>query len=154
MRFTATGAAGTCGCATPRSLQGAEQARLQFSSDDYCPLDRVVAARVIPIPTPPPAIARDPERLAMWQQAAERAAHTDPRQTIAVSGCGDRATYWCWNFEGQVGPPGRGKARKVSIGAACNPRPGGYAPDAVAPPVPITRSTTEGPAPNTSASSR
>lgn len=102
----------------PRGAATADAARREFSSADFCPMDRVEAERLSPMPPPPPAIASDPERMAMWRARFET--HLDPkaRQTIAVAGCGDRATYACWDWVG-YGTGRRGKRRLVYIGTSC-----------------------------------
>ncbi len=73
------------------------------------------------MPEAPARIARDAERLSMWRAARERESLQDPRQTIAVSGCGERATYACWALTGRE-PVGRGM-RTVYIGASCSQSP-------------------------------
>lgn len=93
-----------------------EQARIDFSRDHYCPLDRVmgVAADTI-APPPSPAIAEDPARLAMWHAAAIKRA--GPRRLVAVRGCGEQELYACWTLGGYE--PARRGRRYVTIGAAC-----------------------------------
>jgi hypothetical protein len=115
----------TAGCTPVLRSTGAErQARRQFSEEAFCPEQRVVAERVIPIPAPPPPIANDPERLAMWRRAHEAHARADPRQTIAVSGCGEQETYYCWD----LGAPrarhkGKGPTVFAYVGTSCNEAP-------------------------------
>jgi hypothetical protein len=109
------------GCAGRRSPPPVDQARLQFSREAYCPLRRVVAERVVPMPEAPARIARDAERLAMWRAAHQRDGLDDPRQTIAVTGCGERSTYACWATTGRE-PAGRGM-RTVYLGASCSEVP-------------------------------
>jgi hypothetical protein len=106
------------GCAGRHGPPPVDQARLEFSREAYCPLRRVVAERVIAMPEAPPRIAADAERLAMWRAAHERAGLDDPRQTIAVAGCGERATYACWAMTARE-PAGRGM-RTVYVGASCS----------------------------------
>jgi hypothetical protein len=109
------------GCAGRPGPPPVDQARLQFSREAYCPLRRVEAGRLIDIPEAPVRIARDAERLAMWRAAHEREILQDPRQTIAVTGCGEQATYACWALTGRV-PAGRG-TRTVYVGASCSQSP-------------------------------
>lgn len=133
-------------CAAMREGPAAElQARRDFSRADFCPEHRVEARRVVPMPVPPPAIANDPERLAMWRATHERAAEQDPRQTIAVSGCGTRATYACWDFSGPE--EGSNVGRRLTIGSSCI-AVGFTAQEAT------SESITPGPQPKTTASSR
>ena len=105
------------GCAGRSSPPPLDQARLQFSREAYCPLRRVDARRLIDMPEAPARIASDAERLSMWRAAHERESLQDPRQTVAVTGCGEQATYACWALTGRV-PAGRGM-RTVYIGASC-----------------------------------
>jgi hypothetical protein len=150
-----------CGaCAEMSQGQGPrEQARGMFSRDAFCPEPRVSAERVIPMPVAPPAIANDPERFAMWERTHEKLADQDPRQTIAVSGCGEQTTYACWPVGGWV--EGRRHRQRVTIGYACI----GTGPEAASnvppgPPAPrepqdgTSRSTTEDEQPKTTASSK
>jgi hypothetical protein len=81
-----------------RALAGA--ARLAFSEEDFCPARRVSAQRVVAQPAPRPAIASDPERLAMWQRHYDHIAETTPKKLVMVEGCGDRAVYACWDLVG------------------------------------------------------
>jgi hypothetical protein len=137
---------GCVACATLREGPGgAAQARRDFSRETFCPEHRVEAARVIPMPVPPPAIAKDPERLEMWRSTFQRRGEQEPRQTIAVSGCGTRATYACWEFSGPA--EGSSAGRQLTIGSSCIAV--GFAPQE-----PTSESTTEGPQPKTTASSR
>ena len=107
--------AGCGGRATPPPV---DQARLQFSRETFCPLHRVTAGRRFEMPAAPARIASDAERLAMWRAAHERAGLEDSRQTVAVTGCGERATYVCWALLGRE-PVGRGM-RTVYFGASCS----------------------------------
>jgi hypothetical protein len=64
-------------------------ATLQWS----CPKDRVSTVET-PLPnTPPPDVAADPERLALWQKNRSDPG-TAPHKYV-VSGCGKRATADC-----------------------------------------------------------
>jgi hypothetical protein len=107
------------GCeAAPYGVASADQARRDFSSAAFCPMDRVDAERVSPMPPAPPAIASDPERMDMWREKFE--GHVDPRarQTIAVSGCGEKTRYTCWDWIGDE-PGRRGRRRRVYVGTSC-----------------------------------
>jgi len=108
------------GCvAAPYRAATAEQARRQFASDAFCPVEEVTAERVSTVPQPPAAIARDPSRLALWRRAFGTLADPTARQTIAVSGCGESETYACWDWLGYE--PGRhGGRRLVYVGTSCN----------------------------------
>ncbi len=137
---------GSAACIGPGGGPGmVEQARGQFSRSAFCPDSRVQSQHVLPIPVPPPAIASDPERLAMWRGTYEREAEQDARQLVAVTGCGERTTYACWAFSGWE--QSNRKRERVTIGWSCI---------ALGPPGQDVsmRSTTEGPQPNTTASSR
>jgi len=106
------------GCGPRPGPSTVDQARLEFSRSAFCPMPRVSAGRTIELPHPPAPIASDPERLAMWRATWEREAMEEPRQTIAVSGCGERAEYACWALVGQVRV---GRAlRTVYYGSSCN----------------------------------
>jgi len=94
------------------------QAAHSFSESEFCPLDRVEAWRLVPIPAAPPAIARDPDRREMWREAHLTRAKRDPRQTIAVTGCGRQTLFACWPLVGRE-PVYRG-TRLVYLGSACN----------------------------------
>lgn len=134
------------GCAhAPRGANATAEATSQFARQAFCPAERVSAERVVPIPTPPPEIAADPARLTMWREWYEDAVLSDPRQTIAVSGCGAHATFWCWELLA-VETKRRGGARAVYVGTTCNEVEGVSTIS--------SRSTTSGPQPKTTASSR
>jgi hypothetical protein len=93
-----------------------DQARIEFSRDHYCPLQRVTGRAADAIAPPPSAaIAQDPERLAMWRTAAVKRA--GPRRLVAVNGCGEQALYACWTLGGYQ--PSRRGMHYVTIGAAC-----------------------------------
>ncbi|MBL8923686.1 MAG: hypothetical protein JNJ54_32830 [Myxococcaceae bacterium] len=89
------------------SLSGCQSltdgAREQVSKAYSCPLERVVGVERsdlkamelrlagVPKPTPPPDIAADPARLAMWQQSQAESrtqAASYPGVVIEVKGCG------------------------------------------------------------------
>jgi hypothetical protein len=130
----------------PHGAATADQARRDFSSSAFCPMGRVAAERVEPIPPPPPAIARDGERMEMWRETFEARAQQSLKQTIAVSGCGESTTYICHDWVGyRTGR--RGRRYRVFLGAACLEM--GDAAQPVS-----TRSTMPEPAPKTTASSR
>jgi hypothetical protein len=121
---TATALLAGVGCAPVLREAGAEeQARRQFSEEAFCPERRVVAERAIPVPAAPLAIASDPERLAMWQRTYSRRARGDPRQTIVLSGCGEQATYACWDYVGYGGRSRHGRKIEIYIGSSCNEAP-------------------------------
>ena len=85
-----------------------------FSHDHYCPIERVHATPIVTVPAPPHAIARDPERLALWTHAKQGAQKDDD---VAVTGCGEIARYKCW-VEGGYVPVRRGR-RYVNVLTAC-----------------------------------
>jgi hypothetical protein len=103
-------------------------ARATFSRDAYCPLERTSAASVTQIPTPPPKIAADPARLAMWQAEAEAVASTEDKHVVAVRGCGEQAMYSCWDVGGLV--PGRRRNHWETIGVVCQAAPASTPPAA------------------------
>jgi hypothetical protein len=149
-----------CACAaSQRSRAATWQASRQFSHDAYCPIDRVSAERSVPVPVAPAAIARDPERAAMWREAHEHAVLEDARQVIAVDGCGEQTAYACWDM--WVWERAGRRRHKVVVGASCNEMTpmasgGGSGPHDGPRPVQgvSTRSTTFELQPNTTASSR
>jgi hypothetical protein len=108
-------------CANVPAMSPADTARQQFSESIFCPLHRVTVARVLPVPEPPETVANDPERLAMWRDVQEGRARSMPKQTFAVSGCGQRETFACWAVEAVDGS-GRWR-RRVYLGASCNEQP-------------------------------
>jgi hypothetical protein len=130
----------------PHGPATADQARRDFSSNAFCPMGRVMAERVEPVPPAPAAIARDAERLAMWRETFETRAQQSLKQTIVVSGCGESTTYTCYDWVGHR--TGRhGRRYRVFLGTACL--------EMGEPAQPVsTRSTTPEPAPKTTASSR
>ena len=109
----------------PRNGTTEDAATRAFARDDYCPMDRVSAKRLVPMAPPPRSIASDPERLALWQQEWDLRARTDTRLIVEVTGCGTRFTYSCWEYLTQSGvrTTGRGQRRDVS-GAVCLPENG------------------------------
>lgn len=106
------------GCVRAPRAGVVDTARREFSSDAYCPLHRVVGERVVTVPQPPVAVAADAERLAMWREAVERRAQDVPRQTVAVRGCGEQATFACWTMAGRR-PGRRGGWIEVPVGSVC-----------------------------------
>jgi hypothetical protein len=68
-------------------------ARAQFARQTYCPESRVEAHAVVS--DPPSDIAADPERLALWQKAAEERATKQLEWRVSVEGCGERADFVC-----------------------------------------------------------
>lgn len=98
--------AGSAGCAASM----AEGARKIFSEKNVCPPERITVQRRDDIPphvllapgqsqqpAPPPEVAGDPERLALWQKLhGEQAAALDQAgTTYQVSGCGKSAMWVC-----------------------------------------------------------
>lgn len=110
--------AAAVGC-TPASVSttSVREARRVFSNEHYCPIPRVNASRVLVLGVPPPAVARDPGRFAMWRSAQAGRAIAEERRVVRAWGCGEGATYACWDFGGTVAGP-RGWRREV-IGASC-----------------------------------
>ena len=106
------------GC-TPASVSrmSVREARRVFSSEHYCPIHRVNVSRVLVLGVPPPAVERDPERFAMWRSARTGRAVAEERRVVRAWGCGEGATYSCWDFGGRVA--GRRGWRRVAIGASC-----------------------------------
>jgi hypothetical protein len=92
------------------------EARHAFSSEHFCPLDRVAAVEMDTTPAAPPFIERDPERLAMWRR------HFTPgrgaRHRVLVRGCEEGQVYSCW-WIGPVPNARRGRTYYETIGASC-----------------------------------
>jgi hypothetical protein len=108
------------GCvAAPYRAATINQARRQFASEAFCPVDEVTAERVSTVPPAPPAVARDPERMEMWRTAFGTQVDPTARQTIAVSGCGESETFVCWDWVGYE-PGRRGRRQLVYAGTSCN----------------------------------
>jgi hypothetical protein len=108
------------GCvAAPYRAGTIDQARRQFASAAFCPVEDVIAERVSTVPPAPPAVARDPERLEMWRRAFGTQVDPTARQTIAVSGCGESETLVCWDRVGYE-PGRRGRRQLVYAGTSCN----------------------------------
>jgi hypothetical protein len=109
------------GLEDPRDPTTAQAAASQFERDDYYPIDRVSARRIVPMPTPPTIIEVDEERLALWRREWKLRAKTDDRMLIEVDGCGTRTTYSCWevaDYSTNVNTTGRGKKR-ILVGTVC-----------------------------------
>lgn len=82
-------------------------ARETFSKSKSCPLDRVTARERPDLSaydvifgkraTPPPEVAKDPARLALWQkqQDESRRAWDAAQSVVEVEGCGERALAMC-----------------------------------------------------------
>jgi hypothetical protein len=91
------------GCGIGRALLS-DLARNRFSQQQSCPEDRLTMNAVPVRPqdllttsTPPPAVAADPDRLAVWQAGVNEAARNYRDLTlIHVSGCAVDRTYLCW----------------------------------------------------------
>jgi hypothetical protein len=81
------------GCAGAPGAPSEHTARAQFAQQTYCPEDRVTAHAVVS--DPPADIAADPERLALWQDAAEERAKKQLEWHVRVEGCGERASFVC-----------------------------------------------------------
>jgi hypothetical protein len=118
----------------PRDATTTQAAARQFASDDFCPIDRITATRLVPTPPAPADIADDPERFALWEESWNMKARTDPRMLVAVDGCGARRMYTCWEFTtpGGVNTTGRG-SRRVVWGATCLEENGYISQPAVSP---------------------
>jgi hypothetical protein len=76
----------------------ATSAREHFSRELYCPLNRVRTTLVVPMARPPDKIAKDPERLEMWLDAAHKrtANAPEPKYRVIVRGCDEELRYTCW----------------------------------------------------------
>jgi hypothetical protein len=107
------------GCAL--HLSPADEARSQFSASTFCPLHRVEAGLLVSHPEPPPKIAHDPERYAMWRAAYERKASEKTRQLVAVSGCDEPTTVYVCSSLLARDTTGR-RSRMVYLGSTCNER--------------------------------
>jgi hypothetical protein len=66
----------------------AAAARAQFVEDVTCPANRVTVVHA-PASTPPPDIAADPGRLALWSSQAKQS------PTYVTTGCGQERRYFC-----------------------------------------------------------
>jgi hypothetical protein len=133
-RFAA--AAVVVGChAVPGRAADLYEARRQFSEEVFCPVGRVTVTRGLEMPTPPPRIEADPERLAMWQQAFERKMSGTARQRVVAVGCGEQITYACWEWPAPGGQGrdhhGEARSRDAVIGSSCSEIPGGAQPSAL-----------------------
>jgi hypothetical protein len=107
------------GCASASHVGGAaEQARQEFSRENFCPLVRVTAAYQTSTPPPPPEIENDPERRAMWEAAARQREATKEYSVVDVNGCGVHVDYACWDYDGSDRGP-RGQRLRWHIGIAC-----------------------------------
>jgi hypothetical protein len=104
----------------PRDPTATQAAADRFRTDYFCPIDRIAATRLVPMPRAPAEIADDPERYALWEDTWKMRAITDPRMLVRVDGCGARKMYTCWEFStpGGVNTTGRG-SRRVVWGATC-----------------------------------
>jgi len=76
-----------------------QEARAQFARHEYCPTSRIESARdIVDVPPPPAAIARDPDRLKLWDAEAQRRAAASSSHRVVVSGCGVQVEYVCWDL--------------------------------------------------------
>ena len=66
-------------------------ARRTFKTANYCPTDRISVTHKSP--TPPPDVAADPGRLAIWTRQRDKLARHDV--DLDVQGCDAAATYHC-----------------------------------------------------------
>jgi hypothetical protein len=71
----------------------------KFATDHSCPLERVTAQRTQNPAQPPPEIAADPARLAMWNQQQAQLPRT---HYVAVQGCNTASTYMCVHGTGEA----------------------------------------------------
>jgi hypothetical protein len=92
-------------------------ARRAFSSEHFCPIDRIAAVEMDATPLAPPPIADDPERSVMWRR------HFAPghrgRHRVLVRGCEEGQMYSCWWFGAQVPNARHGGTHYETIGASC-----------------------------------
>jgi hypothetical protein len=104
----------------PRDATVTQAAARRYARDDFCPIHRITATRLVPTPPAPAAIVDDPERFALWEESWDMRARTDPRMLVMVDGCGAQRMYTCWEFStpGGVNTTGRG-SRRLVIGATC-----------------------------------
>jgi hypothetical protein len=79
-----------------RETEETREARRLLSEAAYCPLARVHARILDPTPPPPPEIAADTERFAMWREAAKDRLDTQPKKFVVAVGCGEHARFACW----------------------------------------------------------
>ena len=88
-----------------------DEARNKFSRQHSCPKERLVinvaplkARALLTIGPPPPEIAADPGRLAVWRSTArEDIAGYGDMTAIRVRGCGLEQTYLCWDERASYG---------------------------------------------------
>ena len=70
----------------------AQEVRADFSKANSCPAERITAtATSAAAVTPPPEVAADPGRLAVWQQNQT----ADPKKRFDVTGCGQHVRFAC-----------------------------------------------------------
>ena len=89
--------------ALSRSLLS-DTAHSRFSSRHSCPDDRMTLKAIslnvhdlVVLPDPPPDVAADPGRLAVWREVKRNtAAHYVFLTAVDVMGCGFQQTYLCW----------------------------------------------------------
>jgi hypothetical protein len=83
------------------SAPGSEaEARRMFSEAAYCPKKRVQVRLIDGTAPPPPAIARDAERLAMWRQAIQERMKGKGNMVVRAEGCGERTDFACFEDPG------------------------------------------------------
>jgi hypothetical protein len=98
------------GCGIGRSLLS-DEARSRFSQQQSCPEDRltmttlpVTAQDLLTASTPPPAVATDPGRFAVWKAGVHEGARNYRDLTlIHVAGCEVDRTYLCWDQRAPYG---------------------------------------------------
>ena len=95
------------------------EARRRFSEAAYCPVRRVHVRLVDGAAPPPPSIARDTERLAMWRAASKQRVKDQMARVLRAEGCGERSDFAC--FE------------QLDFGPVCIERSGALLLDGVAP---------------------
>lgn len=113
------------GCVT--SMAGA---RSQFAQDETCPDDRVSVAAEARLPTvasPPPDVASDPQRLAMWQRADEQRERSESREKYYVAkGCGQTQVYHCYHCVDMPDKTVCGTVPNCEVASQCHESQPGY----------------------------
>jgi hypothetical protein len=102
-----------------------------FVKEHSCPSDRVTSAPISPVvpalPTPPPDVAADPARMAVWTQTNQAAiagleAASKDLHFLKVDGCGAQTVYAC--HDAQPAAPrcsAAAGATSTTAGVAANP---------------------------------
>lgn len=97
------------GCSQEKS------ARERFATDKTCPIDRVTATEKVgesahdliwgPPKKPPPEIAADPARLALWQKQEDASKKSWDKATRVweVTGCNETQLYTCMPSSKRMG---------------------------------------------------